>query len=1211
MSDRLQIRRSRLDIFKISIIGFLSVLILASIGCDKDAGSSSSAYRTTPNRKIPSDTDNYSISDIMVKIENLYSNSTVPLISVVGLKRGAKLFLYEGSCEGNYQSVITQDGYFFNLTIPDTYSENKFFVKLVFNELTECKPVDGSYIHLQPATVRVVDDFIQRDGRYPAFRVSGLYPGKQVKLAIYEDDTCSSSRVSDEIDTSEEEVTLTGYNMVDTLDDNKYYIKQSYKGISSCTNELSYKYRLSVDSLQLVYDDIMFGSSPTGVRVSRILDEGVVSLHKDSCENGAEDGVLYPQVEEDYSYHDLYLKYRFGSVQHCKKLDSIYLNLKKPILALDEGETALDRRSPVFSVTDLYPDKQVEISLFNQAECQGEPVSDAVNVSTGSYSLGPSSMLTGTQVFNWSLRQTYMGVSTCSEAVTYGYELLVSNLSVSVDSILSGDNPSSISVSKILPGASVALLRGGCSAEVDVSISEDGSITPTVRGEYEDNELYLKYSFNTEFDCQPIGSRYIYLQKPVISVNTLETNVHPSHPVFDIVNLFTEKNVVISIHEDLECKTQAVSPTIVTNTGSYSMNLIQDLFTDEKHSYYVKQSYRGVVVCSEGLVYKYDYDYSCAQKIPLVGSSLSYRCTGFEYNKSRLYGSNQNKAIVLSGTSLFHSIKVYKGTSCANETMLVGQGTLSYQTSLIETPILDEGGTYLSFLESDESGNELGCYTSRDPVIFKLPRMYASSGSSVLLGVDSTRKKVSFYNLSTPVNDIILDHKVVGVYTNYATTEMGSWVLLLDNGSIITAGNGYGVDISAVSEELSGSIPEKKVVSVYSNGKAFAALRVDGSVVTWGDNNSGGDWESVSAQLNETNPVVSVVSTFNAFSALRLDGSVVSWGSIKNGGSQGSMSVHLDNSSDVKLLYSSFPYGRPINDSDYAGEFFALRSDKHVVEWGGSNGSEVENYYDSVSVEAIYTNSKRSWNNYILEHVFLYSDGSISVPIDNNNLVVSIYSVSANPVIRNAITGVEELDPLGASAYVALRSDGSLSAWGESAYGGDISSVSYYFPPTSSIKVKEIFSTDYAFSALRTNGSVVSWGNSVYGADCGSVCQKLSGPPQPAVLKLEANSRAFVALREDGSVVSWGDPNYGGSSYFVDDLLDGSVKVKRIYSNGNSFVALREDGSVVSWGGQKSPGIIEGLDGSAPVEEVYYSNMGGFYAAIRKDGVIKTWTNRP
>ena len=225
--------------------------------------------------------------------------------------------------------------------------------------------------------------------------------------------------------------------------------------------------------------------------------------------------------------------------------------------------------------------------------------------------------------------------------------------------------------------------------------------------------------------------------------------------------------------------------------------------------------------------------------------------------------------------------------------------------------------------------------------------------------------------------------------------------------------------------------------------------------------------------------------------------------------------------------------------------------------------------------------------------------------------VASIASGLAYSVIRNAITGVEELDPLGASAYVALRSDGSLSAWGESAYGGDISSVSYYFPPTSSIKVKEIFSTDYAFSALRTNGSVVSWGNSVYGADCGSVCQKLSGPPQPAVLKLEANSRAFVALREDGSVVSWGDPNYGGSSYFVDDLLDGSVKVKRIYSNGNSFVALREDGSVVSWGGQKSPGIIEGLDGSAPVEEVYYSNMGGFYAAIRKDGVIKTWTNRP
>ena len=56
---------------------------------------------------------------------------------------------------------------------------------------------------------------------------------------------------------------------------------------------------------------------------------------------------------------------------------------------------------------------------------------------------------------------------------------------------------------------------------------------------------------------------------------------------------------------------------------------------------------------------------------------------------------------------------------------------------------------------------------------------------------------------------------------------------------------------------------------------AFAALRDDGSVVTWGDNSYGGNSNSVSTSLNG---VTEIFSTDYGFAAIKDDGSVVTWG---------------------------------------------------------------------------------------------------------------------------------------------------------------------------------------------------------------------------------------------------------------------------------------------------------------------------------------------
>ena len=71
------------------------------------------------------------------------------------------------------------------------------------------------------------------------------------------------------------------------------------------------------------------------------------------------------------------------------------------------------------------------------------------------------------------------------------------------------------------------------------------------------------------------------------------------------------------------------------------------------------------------------------------------------------------------------------------------------------------------------------------------------------------------------------------------------------------------------------------VKDIQANPFAFAALRRDGSVVTWGTGLCGGNSAAVQRQLKD---VVSIQAGCFAFAATRRDGSVVSWGMPESGG---------------------------------------------------------------------------------------------------------------------------------------------------------------------------------------------------------------------------------------------------------------------------------------------------------------------------------------
>ena len=409
-----------------------------------------------------------------------------------------------------------------------------------------------------------------------------------------------------------------------------------------------------------------------------------------------------------------------------------------------------------------------------------------------------------------------------------------------------------------------------------------------------------------------------------------------------------------------------------------------------------------------------------------------------------------------------------------------------------------------------------------------------------------------------------------------------AFAAIKSDGSVVTWGWGSdGGSSTQVASLLNGAIDVKQI---YSASHAFAALRIDGSVITWGDGFYGGNSSTVASMLNGTVDVKQIYSTNRAFAALRSDGSVVTWGQFDEGGDSSTVASALNGTVDVKQIYST------------SAAFAALRVDGSVVTWGysnyGSDSSSVASALNgTIDVTQIYSTSAA--------FAALRADGSVitwgHVSYGGNSSGVAGMLDGSVDVTKIFSTG---------SAFAALRVDGSVVTWGLIDVPGLLNS---------SVGVTHIYSTIGAvfiygaFAALRTDGSVITWGDVSAGGDSSGVANKLDGTVD--VIQIYTTNSAFAALRADGSVVTWGYNIYGGNSSGVASMLDGSVDVTKIFSTGDAFAALRVDGSVVTWGyspsGGDSSGVANKLDGTVDVIQIYTTDSA--FAALRADGSVVTW----
>ena len=156
-----------------------------------------------------------------------------------------------------------------------------------------------------------------------------------------------------------------------------------------------------------------------------------------------------------------------------------------------------------------------------------------------------------------------------------------------------------------------------------------------------------------------------------------------------------------------------------------------------------------------------------------------------------------------------------------------------------------------------------------------------------------------------------LESKISSRVSSRSTQLVGAFAAILADGSVVTWGNlDFGGDSFGVKDQLKG------VQQVHATSFAFAAILADGSVVTWGNRISGCYSSGVKDQLKG---VQQVHATSRAFAAILADGSVVTWGDPDSGGDSSGVKDQLKGVQQVEGTERGY---------------VAILADTSVVTWG-------------------------------------------------------------------------------------------------------------------------------------------------------------------------------------------------------------------------------------------------------------------------------------
>jgi alpha-tubulin suppressor-like RCC1 family protein len=328
-----------------------------------------------------------------------------------------------------------------------------------------------------------------------------------------------------------------------------------------------------------------------------------------------------------------------------------------------------------------------------------------------------------------------------------------------------------------------------------------------------------------------------------------------------------------------------------------------------------------------------------------------------------------------------------------------------------------------------------------------------------------------------------------------------------------------------------------------------------------------------------------------------------------------------------------------------SGTFDNLTNGQPVaLSYGGTNYSFVANYYGGSGNDLVLV--------WAINRAFAWGNNNLGQLGDNTSASLRLLPV---PVTATGVLAGKTVLAAAAGAYhsLALCSDGTVAAWGLNAYGqlGDNTTTNRLVPvrtvPGRSKVVAIAAGGDHSL-ALRSDGTMTAWGNNQNGqlgdkttatrlvpvaVNTASGVSALYGK---TVVAIAAGWQHSLALCSDGTVVAWGLNDLGqlGDNTTTNRLVPVAVntasgisalfgKTVVAIAAGNSHnLALCSDGTVAAWGDNDSgrlgdntttnrlvPMVVNTASGSALFgRTVVAIAAGGAHSLARcSDSTVAAW----
>lgn len=216
---------------------------------------------------------------------------------------------------------------------------------------------------------------------------------------------------------------------------------------------------------------------------------------------------------------------------------------------------------------------------------------------------------------------------------------------------------------------------------------------------------------------------------------------------------------------------------------------------------------------------------------------------------------------------------------------------------------------------------------------------------------------------------------------------------------------------------------------------------------------------------------------------------------------------------------------------------------------------------------------------------------------------------------------------------VVVTHDNTVKAFGENATGelGNGSTTDSNLPVSTGITDAIAVSAggdqlEAHSMALKSDGTVWAWGSNLYGALGNASTTSTTTPVQSIMLSniiaISAGGWHSVALKNDGTVWAWGwnlDGELGDGTTedkTIPAQVPGLSGITQISAGTYHVLALKNDGTVWAWGDNISGQIGNGNKGTDVKTPVKVSNLTGvvriaagrfFSLAIKSDGTVWTW----